>query len=316
MIIKNTNESEVERKSASDSSLKTSYRNASNGPILTIFAVPKPFGGATDLIQRNAIRSWSRLQPLVDVLLIGDEPGIKKAADEFGVRHSPDLRRNQFGTPLLSSAFETAHHESNSPMLVYCNSDLILLDDFVRSMQVIGGSKLAEFVAFGRRIDLSVDDEIDFDNEFAVEALLARSRRQGKYSSVVCKDFFAFNRGLYRNIPDFAVGRGNWDNWMVHAAKREKRVPVINISQMASVIHQSHDYSHVGKSRLSCYVTGYEAQQNQRLAGGRNLINGSTATWRMDSEGLRKVRLNRLNLSFWSDVPRFLKLLLSFTARR
>jgi hypothetical protein len=316
MIIRNTDEPDIEPRAEIESGPADLHRGVSNEPLLTIFAVPKPFGGTVDLIQRNAIRSWARLQPLVDVLLIGDEFGIKETADELGVRHSPDLRRNQYGTPLLSSAFETAHVESKSPILVYCNSDLILLDDFVQSMQLIAASKLAEFVAFGRRIDMSVNEEIEFENLLAINALRSRCRKQGKYSSVVCKDFFAFNRDLYRDIPDFAVGRGNWDNWMIHSAKREKRVPVINISEMATVIHQAHDYSHVGNNRLSCYVTGCEAQQNQRLAGGRNLINGSTATWRMDHQGLRKVRLNRLNLSFWSDVPRFLRLLMSFTVQR
>lgn len=316
MIIKNSNQPKFQRIGATESSSESTCCNGSSEPLLTIFAVPKPFDGTTDLIQRNAIRSWSRLKPLVDVLLIGDEFGIKEAADEFGVRHTSELRRNKFGTPLLSSAFETARNESTAPILVYCNSDLILLDDFVRSMQVIDGSSLGKsFVAFGRRIDMAVDNEIDFENQLAVESLLKNSRKQGKYSSVVCKDFFAFNRDLYRNIPDFAVGRGNWDNWMVHSAKLVNRVPVINISQMATVIHQSHDYSHVGNSRLSCYVTGCEAQQNQRLAGGRNLISGSTATWRLDHSGLKKIRMNRLNLSFWSDVPRFLKLLLSFTVQ-
>ena len=48
---------------------------------LTIFTSPKPF---TDphiaTIQRNAIRSWQSLGEEVEVLLIGEEPGIAEAA--------------------------------------------------------------------------------------------------------------------------------------------------------------------------------------------------------------------------------------------
>ena len=38
---------------------------AATGVPLTIFAVPKPFEGHIDVIQRNAIRSWQRLRPAV-----------------------------------------------------------------------------------------------------------------------------------------------------------------------------------------------------------------------------------------------------------
>ncbi len=316
MMIHPASKTELDPRTKSDLDPVHSSGRSLREPLLTIFAVPKPFGGAVDVIQRNAIRSWVRLRPWVDVLLIGDEAGIKETAEQLGVRHAVGLQRNEFGTPLLSSAFEIAHRESSSPMLVYCNCDLILLSDFVQSMLRIAESNFAEFVAFGRRIDLTVNDEIEFDEVQAVEALISRCRLQGKNSSVVCKDFFAFSRELYRDIPDFAVGRGNWDNWMIHAAKHQKRVPVINISDVATVIHQAHDYSHIRQSRMSCYVTGREAQQNQRLAGGRYLVNGSTATWRMDKHGLRRVKLNRLNLSFWRDVPRFLKLLSNLVSIR
>lgn len=86
---------------------------------LTLFATPKPFDHETDPIQRNAIESWKRLAPSVDVLLLGDEPGISETAKKMGVRHAAGLKRNQSGTPLLSSAFQMAHEHSAAPLLMY-----------------------------------------------------------------------------------------------------------------------------------------------------------------------------------------------------
>ena len=284
-------------------------------PLITIFAIPKPFDSGTDQIQRNAINSWSRLGSDVDVLLIGDETGISQTAAELDVRHAGGLKFNQHGTPLVSSAFEIAHCETRSPFLVYCNCDLILMPDFVDAIKLLATEqKFPQLVAFGRRTDLKVLQEIDFDQPRQIRELHEHCKYNGAPASNVCKEYFVFSRDLYKPIPDFAVGRGNWDNWMIHFAKTQS-IPVINLSDSVRVIHQEHDYSHASSSRYQCYVAGEEARENLRLAGGRHLISGSTPTWRLTPAGV--VRENGLLLSrnFWADIPRFVRLMLSLLWR-
>ena len=41
--------------------------------MLTIFSTPKPFRGHIGVIQRNAIESWKRIHPDVEIILFGDE---------------------------------------------------------------------------------------------------------------------------------------------------------------------------------------------------------------------------------------------------
>ena len=64
-------------------------------PLITFFSAPKPF---TDphiaTIQRNAIKSWTLL-PDVEVILLGEETGLAEAARELGVKHIPNVERNQ-----------------------------------------------------------------------------------------------------------------------------------------------------------------------------------------------------------------------------
>ncbi|MDG1875586.1 MAG: hypothetical protein P8J27_16870 [Mariniblastus sp.] len=280
-------------------------------PLVTLFALPKPFGVETDLIQKNAIKSWTQLSPHVEVLLIGDEDGIAETATEFGARHSNQLEFNSHGTPLVSSAFEIAHRETNSPFLVYCNSDVILMKDFVRAIELLAAHESFEkFVAFGQRTNLKVDHPIDFENKSEIENLLSDCVTSGKLATNACKEYFIFSRELYQQIPEFAIGRGNWDNWMIHSAKQDKHA-VINLSDIVTVIHQDHSYSHTSTGRRGCYVSGEEARQNQRLAGGRHLISGSYGNWRLTPTGLQREKPLFLNPSFWSDIPRFGRLMMN-----
>jgi len=284
-------------------------------PAVTIFALPKPFGGKTDLIQRNAIQSWARLKPNVEVLLLGDEAGIKETAEELGVRHASGLRSNAHGTPLLNSAFQLAHQETTTDYLAYCNCDVILAKDFPNSInQLSHEAHFSQFVAFGQRTDLSVDRPIDFNQSVQVEQLLKECQIDGVRSSNVCKEYFIFNRQLYQNIPPFAVGRGNWDNWMIYSAK-QNGVPVVNLSKMVTAIHQSHDYSHASLNRWGCYVSGPEAKENRRLAGGSHIISGSTANWKLTHAGLKKELPKLISPSFWADAPRFTRLVFDLLMR-
>ena len=97
--------------------------------LITLFSAPKPF---TDphiaLIQRNALHSWTLL-PDVEIILLGDEEGLSQAAKEFGVKHIPNVKCNDNGTPLISSMFEMARQNSHSELLCIINADMILMSD-------------------------------------------------------------------------------------------------------------------------------------------------------------------------------------------
>ena len=104
-------------------------------PLLSLFSVPKAFADHAGVIQGNAIQSWSRLGPNVEIILCGDEAGVGEAAAELGVRHVPDVRRSQHGTPLLDSVFRAASDAARSPLLGYVNTDIILFPDFLDAVK-------------------------------------------------------------------------------------------------------------------------------------------------------------------------------------
>lgn len=287
-------------------------------PRITLFTVPKPFGNDphTDLIQRNAIRSWLQLAPAIEVVLLGDEEGIADVAAELGAVHLPGLQYNDRGTPIVSSAFKLVRESSTRPLLAYCNSDVILLNDFVQGIElVLRTGEFENFLAFGRRTDLKIDREIDFSSLLETKQLVADSLNSGVISSQVCKEYFVFSPSMFEDMPPFAIGRGNWDNWIIHHAKLTK-TPVVNVSDLVTVIHQNHDYQHTGQGRMKCYVSGEEAKINESLGGGRHLVSGSVGTWRLTPGGLTRERPLLLNRAFWADVPRFIRLLGSLLSSR
>ena len=132
--------------------------------MLTIFTIPKPFVGHNCIIQRNAIKSWLQLKNLCEIMLFGDDEGVPEAADELGVKHVPNIERNEFGTPLLSSAFRSAQKLAKNDILMYSNADVIFFPDMIKAVKQINDER--SFLVCGRRWDLDVTEEIDFEKYF------------------------------------------------------------------------------------------------------------------------------------------------------
>jgi lipopolysaccharide biosynthesis glycosyltransferase len=281
-----------------------------DGKLVTFFAIPRPFEGEADIAQRNAIQSWKRFADCAEVVLLGDVQ-IQRVASELGVGYIGKPATNSRGTPLVSSAFALAASQCQTPYLIYSNCDMIFFDDLIRAIKrLLADSRLDSFLAIGRRTDLQVRRLIDFGSQDELVELRRLARESGSPESLVCKDFFVFPKGLFSDVPGFAIGRGNWDNWIVHHAKR-LGVPVVSVSDCVLAVHQQHGYLHSG-GRWKGYVTGVEARDNQRLAGGRHLISGSTSDFRLDYRGLKAVRGGYLASEFWLDFPNFARLLAKF----
>jgi hypothetical protein len=274
---------------------------------VTIFTMPKAFRGHIGVIQRNALQSWLQLRPQPEIILFGNDEGVAAAAAEWRLRHEPDVRRSDFGTPLMDDMFRRAHGAASHDTLVYINADILLLDDFTAAVARVAAAGLEQFLLIGRRIDVNVG-AIDFKHDDWRERIGALANTTGALAPRVCKDYFVFRKPLFADIPPFAIGRAVYDNWFVYHA-REKGVPVIDATAVVRAIHQNHDYAHAG-SRGQAYVKGEEAKRNRRLAGGLRLIRGSTTDWELTPESLRKRRIPSDWVQFGADLPRFLRLLL------
>ena len=286
--------------------MKPGSERSEANPSLSIFAIPKPFNGRDDIIQRNAIGSWLRLTSADEIFLFGEAHGTARVAQEVGVRHSAKIQCNEFGTPRVSEAFAGAAAQCRGELLMYANADVIFQSDLTAAIARLQQHALGPFLAIGRRVNAFVDRLIDWQQTSDLIWLSQRCA-EGRRESILCKDYFVYPRGWFTNLPPFAVGRGNWDNWMVYAAK-QMRMKVIDVSLCVTAIHQDHNHDHVVGGQRAAYVHGAEARTNQRLAGGRHWIRGSTPTWVLRSDRLVPRRFAGLQMAFWADLPRAARL--------
>jgi hypothetical protein len=232
--------------------------------MLTFFAIPKPFTGNNRIIQRNAVRSWLALEPAPEVILFGNDAGVAETAMEFRVRHVADVQRSAHGTPLVSSIFSLADGAASNDWLCYVNSDIIFFNDFLRAVAVAKDA-LGNCLIIGRRTDLDLEQELDYSSGWR-ERLISETQQRGTLHSHTGIDFFIYPKGLYKDMPPFAIGRSAWDNWLVYHASRAG-FPLVDISDSALVIHENHDYHHVKGGATEAWK-GQEAQVNQTLSGG------------------------------------------------
>lgn len=231
--------------------------------MLTIFSCPKPFRGHANIIQRNAVESWRRLGPEVEVILLGDDEGTSGVAKEFCIQHIPDVARNDHGTPLINSLFEKAQERARYDRMCYVNADIILMSNFVRAIKRVV-AEMDRSLMVGRRWNLDLEEPLEFHANWE-EWLLAQVERRGKLYYHFAIDYFVYPKGIWGEIPPFAVGRPGWDIWMLHRA-HVLNIPMVDLTKMVSVIHQNHDYSHHPGGWLGA-SKGKEAKQNIKLAG-------------------------------------------------
>ena len=250
--------------------------------MLTIFTIPKGFNDHhITTIQENAIRSWIALG--AEVFLIGNDPGVHEFAQKVNVRHFADVAVNEFGTPLLDSAFAIARKNASHEILCYSNADIILMPELMDALKHLPNE---EFLAVGRRTDLDVSKRINFDIKEEIQTLREKAAREGSLHAPTGIDYFIFRKGSFSHIPDFAVGRVGWDIWMTSNA-RERKIPLIDMTKAVLAIHQNHDYP--GFNKGAERKKNPEAQKNNSYIQNTPFTRGiAEATHQIMQKGFSK----------------------------
>jgi hypothetical protein len=251
--------------------------------MFTLFGIPKPFAGHIGVIQRNAIGAWARLGSGCEVLLFGNESGTAEVAREHGLRHVPDFARNERGTPLVSDLFAQAMRLATQPVLVYANADIILNSDLARAVARVVDRQ--RFLLCGRRWNLSVTAPLEFSAgwEDRLRAWVARDGELGVPGAI---DYFAFPRTLFDAIPPFAVGRVEWDQWLLFRA-RAQGAALIDATGCVKAVHQNHDNAHLADAPRADVEREIERNRSFALFHRLDLRD---ATHLLTASGLQRAR--------------------------
>ena len=218
--------------------------------MITFFTIPKPFEGHIGVIQRNALASWLNVAPDVQVIVLGEAP------DGLDVEHLADVARNEQGTPLLDDAFRIAEERARYPIMTFVNADILLPASLAQAVTTT--------VRHSDRF-LIVGECWNTRSDAALEPEAIQWNRQGRKRGADAIDYFVYSRGLYGDLPPFAIGRTVFDNWLVWRA-RDLGAVVVDATSTVRALHQDHSYAHVGS--LADIRRAPEALENRRLSGG------------------------------------------------
>jgi len=253
--------------------------------MLTIFTIPKPFTGHIGIIQKNAIMSWLNLVPECEIILFGDEPGIREIAQEFGIRHVPEIRKNEYGTPFLNDVFNQAQRIAHHDIVCYSNADIIFFNNILVAVKKI---PVKDYLMIGERWDVDVTTPIEFSRENWAQDFFTFARSHHTVLNFPGMDYFIFPRGMLQDMLPFVVGRRGWDNWLIfHVRKRE--IPVIDATSVVHVIHQNHSYTHVPQKEGTRWE-GPESWNNVKLVKNLQIYlwELGDSDWVLTPEGLKK----------------------------
>jgi len=200
----------------------------------TIVSVPFPFKGADGVRQRSAIQSWLHLEPTPEIILMGDDEGVPEYAQEHGLRHVPNLAKNKLGDLSCGDILAKAQEAATYRDILYMDCDVVLLPIFARAFEHVA-KKYPLYTLVSGRWDIPTPGrDLTFEPGW-VEKVSAKIYRHHEHGT----DFHAFPKGLYNKVPDFSIGAGAWDGWMIWYAAKQGAT-VVRMDAFKAALHMKH----------------------------------------------------------------------------
>jgi len=264
--------------------------------MLTIFAIPKPFHGEIRDIQRNAIKSWILLSPKCEIILFGNDEGVAETAAEFGLLHVPEVKKTKAGTPLINDVFKKAQKIAKNNILAYVNTDIILMDDFMRAAEKVSGDvEGPDFFMVGQRSDLDVKGSLEFNDGWE-ERLKYKVGKEGELHTPDGVDYFVFSSNTWDKIMQnrtddellpLAIGRDGVDSWVLYRT-RLLGIPLIDVTSVVTIVHQNHTLRKLSDPQEKKEIWK-KIRQVEKFYSPLIILD---ADWVLTSSGLKKASFN------------------------
>ena len=202
-----------------------------------------------------------------EIILLGDDEGTAEIAAEYGIRHQPDVPYHENRLPLAGPLYARAQEIATFDLMMYINSDIILISDFVATLHKIVEyykNRTRPFLAFGRRTDLKVTERLDFNDPSWETSLRAEVKQHGWPATPQLTDYFIFQKGSWPGkIPAFVLGMNYWDIYLMGSALA-RDMDVIDATEGITAIQQEY-YDRKGNAFV---FKRYQSPEEKRV---RNL---------------------------------------------
>ena len=206
------------------------------------------------IIQHNAIQSWLKLNPKPQVIVLGDELGVRELCQKYAVEQVPELKVASSGAPYLDDMIRKAEAVATNDIMLLVSGDIMILQDTIEIAKSLKDNP--RFCVCARKRNVGVK-AIDFSNENWMNELEYQD-----WNLWAAGDYFLYRKGFFAKMPPFIAGRSSVDNWMFKLACHHECL--INATEVASVLHPNH-----GERVWDMMGIGHEehpeVQHNRRL---------------------------------------------------
>jgi len=251
--------------------------------MLTFICCPHAFNDLYGEIQTNSILSWKNLNIPKKIVVCCDEAGAKDFCIKHDLIHVPNVTVSKNGLPIISSIFHKGYKyaDDGSPVC-YINSDILLTSDFVETLKCSLETypNLEKYLLCGKRRNWDKPLHINFEDgwEKSIKAL-----NPPLIPETCAIDYFVHTKTTYNDIPNYAMGRFLWDNWLLGYCVKNN-IFSIDVSNTVYVIHQMSSYSIKDKKASWNDLVNTEEGANNQKIGVPNAVVGNLDMVRMKSE--------------------------------
>ena len=163
------------------------------------------------------------------------------------------------------------------------------MSDFLKGINLAKDKMVGKpFFMSGRRWNLDVTENINYEDGNWEEKIKAKVKESGKLHKLSGMDYWIFSGDISFNPLPFVIGRPGMDSWLVYKF-RSMKIPVIDSTDQITIIHQNHNYPSKKKPFFKI-----EKENNLKLAGGfKNMMTLRDANWVLTSEGIEKPKFPR-----------------------
>lgn len=207
-----------------------------------IVSTMKPLSPMNDFMveQTNALLSWKRLRCNPLIIIVGDDAGVPEFCQSHQVINHKEVKKNNYGTPLVGDILRIGWSYCNDEdICIYINADIIVdntlcdtLDAFVSAYPNYHQQK---YFLTSIRYDWYNYSSINFDDPNWYQNI--NKNMQGNWSTPDGIDIFIHKKDTFKNIPDVAIAKWNYDTWLLNYAIKNFDIS-IDITKTTHLMHQ------------------------------------------------------------------------------
>jgi len=173
---------------------------------LIIVTTCKPFIGQAELIQTQAIESWTKLKNIeVNILILGDEKGVKEICEKYNLIQVIEFKKFHI-FPYISSMLNSAYELANdNDIIMWTNSDIIYTQTLINTILEFKKLKIEKYALVGQRLDWKNFKKVELNNDNLKNIISESNFHYPCGIDYIIHGKTSFNKELYANFSMPAI---------------------------------------------------------------------------------------------------------------